>query len=181
MTSQTGYQIGSDDLRRRMMAKIGAPLAAVAPITAAASDTYAPPKDVQKAAQRGLDLLKEGRGGKNLTDVGRARGKQLAAGQSCSRETIRKMHAYFARHAVDRKPDWAKKGSETPGYVAWLLWGGDPGKRWADSMVRRFDAEQGIAEMPSADQFDALLSNICEAQRDGMTNSNGTTGESGAL
>ena len=178
--SDLEYQIGSSDLRRRMLAKIGAPLCAAEPITAAASDTYAPPKDVQRAAQRGLDLLKEGRGGKGLTDVGRARGKQLAGGQSCSRETIRKMHAYFARHDADHKPDWSKKGAETPGYVAWMLWGGDAGKRWSDAMVRRFDSEHSIAETPSVDRFGALLSSICVAQRDSMTEL-GTTGESGAL
>jgi hypothetical protein len=44
------------------------------------------------------------------------------------------MDAWFARHAVDRRPGWDK--DVTPGYVAHLLWGGDEGKRWVRGLRR---------------------------------------------
>ena len=36
------------------------------------------------------------------------------------------MRAWHARHAVDKRPDW--DNPPTPGYVAFLLWGGEPGR-----------------------------------------------------
>jgi hypothetical protein len=44
------------------------------------------------------------------------------------------MDAWFARHAVDRRPGWDK--DVTPGYVAHLLWGGDAAKRWVRELRR---------------------------------------------
>lgn len=168
MQYQTGdgarQSVGDHDLRRRLLARVGVPLTASAG-PKKPDDSFVPPKGVQQAAQRGLDLLKEGKGGPGLTDVGRARGKQLAGGQSVSKATLRKMHAYFSRHGVDQKKDWAKKGHETPGYVAWLLWGGDAGKTWADSMTRRFDNEMSAEEYVAQNRFDSLVSSVYAAVR----------------
>ena len=154
------FRVGEQDgdLRRRLLARIGVPLTAA--VQPKSDDSFVPPKGVQDAAQRGLDLLKEGRGGPGLTDVGRARGKQLASGGPVSKATLRKMNAYFARHGVDRKPDWAKKGQETPGYVAHLLWGGDPGASWSKKMVARFDAELSVEESVAEERFDSLVSSV---------------------
>lgn len=52
------------------------------------------------------------------------------------------MNAWFARHAVDRKPGWSLPGKETPGYVAWLLWGGDAGRTWAADKVRELEEKK---------------------------------------
>mgnify|MGYP000001562139 CR=1 FL=1 len=85
------------------------------------------PLRVAIAADRGLRLYAEGH--RCCTRVGIARARQLASGAPVSDETIRRMVSYFARHAVDRRPGWGKR--VTPGYVAWLMWGGDPGRAWA--------------------------------------------------
>lgn len=160
-----GFRLGDEDkdLRRRLLARIGQPLTASG--KPPAEDSFVPPKGVQQAAQRGLDLLKEGRGGPGLTDVGRARGKQLASGGAVSKATLRKMNAYFARHGVDRKSGWAKKGQETPGYVAWCLWGGDPGQAWAKSMVERFGGELSAEELVAENQFHSLVSSVYSIAR----------------
>ncbi|WP_206215764.1 hypothetical protein, partial [Pseudomonas viridiflava] len=58
-----------------------------------------PPKTVANAAARGLRLREQhGRGG---TAIGVARARDLSAQKQLSAQTIRRMHAYFARHSVD--------------------------------------------------------------------------------
>lgn len=92
--------------------------------------TFEPPDTVRKAAQRGLDLRRQfGRGG---TDVGIARARDLAGGKAIPVATLRRMKAFFDRHEgnKDTPPE------EGNGMIAWLLWGGSPGRRWAESSLR---------------------------------------------
>lgn len=91
-----------------------------------------PPKSVQSSAKRGLELRRKfKRGG---TEVGVARARDLSNGKDIPIKTINRMVSYFARHAVDKKASgWGKTGDPSPGYIAWLLWGGDAGQRWAKS------------------------------------------------
>ena len=97
-----------------------------------------PPSAVKAACKRGLEL-KGDHGGGGLTSAAVAWAKKLAAGQPISPEKARKMHAFFARHKVDKKPHW--DSPPTPGYVAWQLWGGDAGKTWAAKIVKQLDKE----------------------------------------
>lgn len=95
-----------------------------------------PPKDVQEAAARAVQWIEEGKAGRNFTDTGRDRAHQLAGGADVSDDDLRRMKAYFARHAVDADAEGFKggtKGFPSPGRVAWDAWGGDPGRRWAQS------------------------------------------------
>lgn len=95
-----------------------------------------PPKSVAAAAARGLRLREQhGRGG---TAVGVARARDLSAQTSLSAQTIGRMHAYFARHSVDKSgKGWADAKAPSAGYIAWLLWGGDAGQRWAARVYAR--------------------------------------------
>jgi hypothetical protein len=90
------------------------------------------PAAVRRNALLGLKLRREfKRGG---TAVGVARANQLAKGRNVSDNTIKRMVSYFARHAVDKNAErFGNKKDPSPGYVAWLLWGGDAGQRWANS------------------------------------------------
>jgi len=50
------------------------------------------------------------------------------------------MVSYFARHEVDKKGQGWNSGEEgypSAGRIAWLLWGGDAGKAWANSESRK--------------------------------------------
>ena len=90
------------------------------------------PFGVRLAASRGLKLRAEyGRGG---TEVGLRTARKLTTAHSVSFAFVRKVSQYFPRHAGDnlhqRKPP-------SNGYIAWLLWGGTPGRRWAEGVVRR--------------------------------------------
>ena len=96
-----------------------------------------PPQAVRRAAQRGLDLREEfGRGG---TATGIARARDLSNGSNIPVATIRRMKAFFDRHQgnKDTPPE------EGNGRIAWLLWGGDPGRRWAERVLRAEDADKG--------------------------------------
>jgi hypothetical protein len=100
------------------------------------SDTFKPPIAVQKAAARGLRLRGlHGRGG---TDIGVARARDLSNGRSLPLDTVKRMHSYFSRHEIDKKgKDFDSTVSPSAGKIAWLLWGGDPGQRWAAGIAER--------------------------------------------
>lgn len=100
------------------------------------ADGFSPPQKVRSNAARGLELRKKfGRGG---TEVGVARARDLSNGKSIPLETINRMVSYFARHEVDKKGEnWGNASDPSKGYIAWLLWGGDAGKAWANSIAER--------------------------------------------
>ena len=97
-----------------------------------------PPATVAAAARRGLELRREyGRGG---TAVGVARARDLSGRRTLSVDTARRMVAYFERHAVDLEAPAAKPGHPdypSAGRIAWLLWGGDAGRTWANKILKQ--------------------------------------------
>ena len=94
---------------------------------------YVPSAGMRAAARRGLDLVGKGKAGGGFEPATAQRARKIAAGQPLTRDHVMRMHSFFSRHAVDRKPDWGAAGRETPGYVAWQAWGGDAGASWAAS------------------------------------------------
>ena len=99
---------------------------------------YPVPKEVQVAAQRAVRWIKDGRAGQGFTDVGRARARQLAAGQAVSDDVITRMYSYFARHKVDKQAEgfnFGEAGFPSAGRVAWDAWGGDAGERWSKRII----------------------------------------------
>lgn len=94
--------------------------------------TFTPTLRMAAAAKRGLKLRAQfKRGG---TEVGVNRAHQLAERRDVSETDVKAMHSYFARHTVDQAGEgWADKEQPSAGYIAWLLWGGDAGKTWADA------------------------------------------------
>lgn len=95
-----------------------------------------PPVGVAKEAAKGLMLhQKFKRGG---TAVGWARARELKNRQNVSPETIFRMVSYFARHEVDKKgKNFFNKDKPSNGYIAWLLWGGDAGRIWAEKLKKQ--------------------------------------------
>ncbi|WP_426164089.1 hypothetical protein [Sandarakinorhabdus sp. DWP1-3-1] len=96
---------------------------------------HKPPETVAKAAAKGLELrARFNRGG---TDVGVHRAEQLQARRPVSDDDITAISSYFKRHAVDKEAkahEWGDDDDPSAGYIAWLLWGGDAGERWADDI-----------------------------------------------
>lgn len=99
------------------------------------TDSWIPPASVAAAARRGLELRAEqppsNRGG---TAVGVARARDLANRKGIPLSTLKRMASFFARHEVDKSGEgW---GKDSKGYQAWLLWGGNPGRAWANRIVK---------------------------------------------
>ena len=94
-----------------------------------------PPSVVQQIARKALeDRKKHGRGG---TEVGVARARDLANGKGISPATLKRMKSFFARHSVDPKEDKTSAAS-----IAWRLWGGTAGRRWANAQVNKLDRKK---------------------------------------
>jgi hypothetical protein len=91
---------------------------------------HLPPQAIANAAEKGLQLRQRfHRGG---TAVGVARARDLKNRRSLSDDTIKRMSNYFSRHKVDKRAaNFGNDDDPSPGYIAWLLWGGEPGKDWA--------------------------------------------------
>jgi HK97 family phage major capsid protein len=102
-----------------------------------------PTATMAEEAERGLAWREEfGRGG---TAVGVARARDIKNRVTLSPETVRRMVSYFARHEVDKQgAGWSpgEDGYPSAGRIAWALWGGDPGRAWANEKDRLLDAEE---------------------------------------
>jgi hypothetical protein len=114
---------------------------------------FEPTDAMSRAAARGLDLRREfGRGG---TAVGVARARDIKNQRNLSPDTVRRMKSYFDRHRGDRRAEgseesgrWGDPNNPSAGYVAWLLWGGDPGYAWARRRVREMNAADDEERAP---------------------------------
>ena len=108
------------------------------------SPSMVPPAAVAAAAKKGLALRERfGRGG---TDVGVRRAEGLAARHAVSADDVVHISSYFARHAVDKEAkahDWGDDDDPSAGYIAWLLWGGDAGRDWADGLKAKLAKADG--------------------------------------
>lgn len=114
-----------------------------------ADESFSPPEAVRKAAERGLRLRREfKRGGLSTREAGKqgigsgvARATSLANGKPVSASTIQRMVSYFARHEVDKQgKNWGDESNPSAGYIAWLLWGGDAGRAWANKIARSLES-----------------------------------------
>lgn len=107
-------------------------------------------------AERGLAWREEyGRGG---TEIGVARARDIVNRRNLSRDTVGRMVSYFARHEVDKEGQgWSpdEDGYPSAGRIAWALWGGDPGRAWAESII----GEERTAT-PNADAAAQILAHL---------------------
>jgi len=107
--------------------------------------SFVPPESVANAAARGLNLRsKTGRGGlttkqasKEGIGSGVARAASLKNRQKLSPSTISRMVSFFARHSTYKKNHTTDPPSNS--LISWLLWGGDPGKAWAEKVKAQMD------------------------------------------
>jgi len=101
---------------------------------------------VRAAARRGLELRRKyHKGGLTTQEAGKqgigsgvARATSLANGEALSYDTIKRMAAFFSRHEKNKSG-----GENDAGYIAWLLWGGDSGRSWANRIIQQQESKQG--------------------------------------
>ena len=104
---------------------------------------FVAPEGAREEAALGLKWREEfGRGG---TEVGVARARDIVNRKNLSPETVNRMVSYFARHEVDKDGEgWSpgENGFPSAGRIAWALWGGDPGRTWAEKVQRQMEARE---------------------------------------
>lgn len=111
------------------------------------AETYKPPSNVQTQAKKPIEWKNkykdEVKGG---TQVGWTRANQLAKGENLSFDTVKRMHSFFSRHKGNEKisPEHKDTPWKDAGHVAWLLWGGDAGKEWAEKIVNSAKKEEAF-------------------------------------
>jgi hypothetical protein len=102
------------------------------------AESFAPPSSVRAAARRGLELRrKHGKGGLSTQEAGKqgigsgvARATTLASGKKVSYAMIKRMAAFFSRHAKN-----LAGGEDDAGFISGLLWGGSAGRAWANRII----------------------------------------------
>jgi len=115
------------------------------------TEELTPPEAVQRAALKGVALHEAGKSGDGIKPETIRRANSMANGEPQSEQWVTsEAPAWFARH----ESDWEEgvddvEGAESPGYVAWLLWGGDAGSEWVEEMqqlylVRRAQEEGSV-------------------------------------
>lgn len=140
---------------------------------------FVPPESVANAAKRGLEYRQKAspsnRGGLTPSEAskegigsGVQRASDLKNRKTLSPETINKMVAFFARHEKNKSVKDGKKPWEDKGHVAWLLWGGDPGKTWAEKVKKQMetaDQKKQANHTPEHAVAQQLLSHLLAALR----------------
>ena len=109
-----------------------------------ATTSHVPPQEVRDAAKRGLELRKKyGRGGwdsktagENGIGSGVVRAQTLAAGKGVSPDTVKRMRSFFQRHDGEQERAARRHDESSPANIAWLLWGGDPGRAWVEKIIK---------------------------------------------
>jgi hypothetical protein len=90
------------------------------------------PQSAKDNAERGI-RLNEAIGNRCATQVGKVRATQIMNGENLSRETIKRTYSYLSRAAEYYNPD----DTEACGTISYLLWGGEPMLRWAESKMKQ--------------------------------------------
>ena len=111
------------------------------------------PQYIINAAERGLELLREGKGGDGLTEGTKEAARKMAAGE-VSEEKIIKASAWHARHKADldspNNSNPKDKDYPAAGAVAHFLWGIDPldpqpARDWFDRQSEKIQNEKSFA------------------------------------
>lgn len=131
------------------------------PKVAAAPEKYdhidfKPPQSVADAAAKGLEYRAKAspsnKGGLTPAEAaeegigsGVQRAVNLKNRDNISPEVIKQMTAFFARHEKNKgvAPEHRNEPWNDKGNVAWLIWGGDPGRAWAEKVKAQMEAADG--------------------------------------
>jgi len=147
-----------------------------------------PTAGMVEAAARALEWRREhGRGG---TEVGVARARDISNRKNLSADTVRRMKAYFTRHASDAKADGFGQGEDgfpSAGRIAWDLWGGYAGAAWAERKVAELERASAsslaatLGEHPDVVVPDSVKKAAAEALEAHRSVSKGKTSDTEAL
>jgi len=113
---------------------------------------FKPPAGVAAEAEKGLEYREKAspsnKGGLTPAEAGEQgigsgvqRAVNLKNRDNVTPETIDKMVGFFSRSEKNKSvaPENRDEPWNDKGHVAWLLWGGDPGKSWAEKVKAQMD------------------------------------------
>ena len=107
---------------------------------------YKVPDTVKKIASRALEynnsLPISQRASYKIVDDTRVPGTGIRTARRLIKgyvtiEQINLMVAWFARHGEADKESKARQNRTSKAAIAWALWGGNPGRRWAKSIQKQ--------------------------------------------
>ena len=114
---------------------------------------FKPPQSVADAAEKGLEYREKAspsnKGGLTPAEAaeqgigsGVQRAVNLKNRDNISPDTIKQMTAFFSRHEKNKGVAPENKGEpwNDKGNVSWLIWGGDPGRAWAEKVKGQMEA-----------------------------------------
>lgn len=112
-----------------------------------ATDSYVPNDKMSANARRALEVrASKPASQRGMTSVGIARARDIQNKKPLSADTVRRMKAFFDRHEVDKQGStWKEQGK---GWQAWMGWGGDAGRTWANAIVERLNKKTENAANP---------------------------------
>jgi len=109
---------------------------------------YVPTKKVRQEAWKGL-VLAHKHNWSSKSGIGLVRAMQLVVEPKIWERSVLRMKAYFARHTVDKKgKNFGNDAKPSRGYIAWLAWGGDSGKAWANKIVKKDNLSKSKLKNP---------------------------------
>ena len=123
-----------------------------------AAGDHVPPQGVRSNAKRGLEMHANGEAGDGLEAATVTRARRIASGAALTDAHVMRMHSFFERHDKTRPADGGR--GESPWRTAWMLWGGDAGRRWAASAAKQIE-HGGKAADDFAYAQQALYDAIC--------------------
>ena len=112
---------------------------------------YSVPKQIRSIAQaavvQNLKLpiskraaYKDSNDGRRIEGTGMRTARRLIAG-AIDEQQLQLMRAWFARHGASEREAEARKSSNSKASIAWALWGGNAGRKWAAGMLREIERE----------------------------------------
>ena len=124
---------------------------------------FKPPQSVADAAAKGLEYRQKAspsnRGGLTPSEAakegigsGVQRAVNLKNRDNISPDVIKQMTAFFSRHEKNKGVAPEHKGEpwNDKGNVAWLIWGGDPGRAWAEKVKKQMETADEKSKKESA-------------------------------
>lgn len=122
---------------------------------------YTPTQAMVDEAQQGLDWRAEyNRGG---TEIGVARARDIINRRNFTPETIRRTVSFFARHEIDKEGEGFTQGEDgypSAGRIAWALWGGDPGRTWANEQLKEIEAKENRSHGKRRKEVEKILADL---------------------
>ena len=145
---------------------------------------FKPPQSVADAAEKGLEYREKAspsqKGGLTPAEAakqgigsGVQRAVNLKNRDNISPDTIKQMTAFFSRHEKNKGVAPEHKGEpwNDKGNVSWLIWGGDPGRAWAEKVKKQMETADEKAKKTASVgvEFSPLALNFLAVQKARVT------------